>query len=78
MTRPAHPPVGGLTVISGSTTAIMDAFGLCRFDEHTKAWRWHMYMQDNDKRMDAVRAEARKIIAARRAVEDAEFSQAAE
>lgn len=49
----------------------MEFLGLSpQHNEHCKGWRWHMYMQDNDKRMEVVREEARKIIAARRAVED--------
>ena len=36
-------------------------------DEHTKAWRWKMYVQDDAKRMDAVMAEVRAMAAERRA-----------
>lgn len=60
----------GQTVI-GSTEAVMEFLGLSpQHNEHCKGWRWHMYMQDTHKRAEAVREEARKIIAARRARED--------
>jgi hypothetical protein len=35
-------------------------------DEHCRGWRWHLYMRDtvrNTRRMDAVWAETRRIIA---------------
>lgn len=72
--------IGHGQVVIGSTEAVMEFLGLSpQHNEHCIGYRWHLYMQDNDKRLEAMRAEARKIIAARRAVEDeAEFANAAE
>jgi hypothetical protein len=36
-------------------------------NEHCKGWRWHMYVQDDKKRMDNVMAELRQMHAERRA-----------
>jgi hypothetical protein len=45
-------------------------------NEHCKGWRWHLYVQDDKKRMANVMAEVRLMAAERRARE--EFQQAAE
>lgn len=68
--------IGAGQVVTGSTEAIMEFLGLSpQHNEHCKGWRWHLYMQDNDKRIEAMRAEGRKIIAERRAREDAAESE---
>lgn len=28
----------------GPTNIILDGMGLCRYDEHVKAWKWSMYV----------------------------------
>lgn len=67
----------GQTVI-GSTEAVMEFLGLSpQHNEHCKGWRWHLYMQDCDRRMDAVREGARRIIAQARGTEEI-IQQAAE
>lgn len=30
----------------GPTTIIIDGMGLCRYDEHIKAWRWRKFCKD--------------------------------
>jgi hypothetical protein len=35
-------------------------------DEHMRGYRWHLYIRDTARRMDAVWAETRNIIADRR------------
>jgi hypothetical protein len=70
--KPSVRRIGDGQTVIGSTEAVMEFLGLSpQHNEHCKGWRWHMYLQDSEKRMDAVREEARKIIAARRAREDA-------
>ena len=66
-------------IVTGSTEQIIDLlFGPRQHNEHCKGWRWHMYVRDADKRMDAVRAEMRKMLAERRAFEEAILQEAAE
>lgn len=30
----------------GPTNIILDGMGLCRYDEHVKAWKWRKFMKD--------------------------------
>lgn len=46
-------------------------------NEHCKGWRWHLYVQDNEKRFQNVMAEVRKMAAERRAREEV-YAEAAE
>ena len=56
----------------GTTEEIIDIFfGPQNHNEHCKGWRFHLYMSDMSKRDAAVRAEVRKMLAERRAREDA-------
>lgn len=65
--------IGHGQAVIGSTEAVMEFLGLSpQHNEHCIGYRWHLYMQDNDKRLEAMREAARKIIAARRAIEDAD------
>lgn len=60
----------GCVVVTGTAAEIMDGlFGPQQHAEHCKGWRWHLYIRDCDRRMDNVRAEMRKMSAARRAAE---------
>lgn len=53
--------------IVGSAEMIRDILcGPQQHNEHTKAWRWHMYVQDDAKRFANVMAEVRKMHAERR------------
>lgn len=65
----------GNFVVIGTAAEIIDVLRGPRpapqHDEHCKGYRWFQYLADSEKRMEAVREEARKIIAARRAIEDA-------
>lgn len=64
--------------VTGTADQIRDLVcGPQQHNEHCKGWRWHLYVQDNDKRHAAVMAELRRIHAERRAREAA-FLQAAE
>lgn len=66
---------GGNFVVVGTAAEIIDVLRGPRpapqHDEHCKGYQWFQYLADSEKRMEAVREEARKIIAARRAREDA-------
>jgi hypothetical protein len=56
--------------VIGSTEQIRDLLcGPQQHNEHCKGWRWHMYVQDNEKRFQNVMAELRKMHAERRARE---------
>lgn len=33
-------------VLIGPTNIILDGMGLCRYDEHVKAWKWIRFMKD--------------------------------
>ena len=46
-------------------------------NEHCKGWRWHLYVRDNDKRMENVMAELRAFHIARRARIEALRNEAA-
>lgn len=71
--------IGDGLVVTGPTEAVMEFLGLSpQHNEHCIAWRWNFYMQDIHKREQAVREEARKIIAAKRAREDEIEQMAAE
>ena len=60
-------------VITGSAEAIGELLcGPAQHNEHTKAWRWHLYVQDDKKRMENVMAEVRKMHAERRAAMNAQ------
>lgn len=37
--------------VVGSTDAIKELMGLNRYDEHTKGWRYFMFVQDCKKRV---------------------------
>lgn len=53
--------------ITDDTAFFVDCLtGPRQHDEHCKGWRWHVYVGDNSKRMDAVNAAVRDLIAARR------------
>jgi hypothetical protein len=55
-------------VITGPAEIIGELLcGPAQHNEHTKAWRWHMYVQDDKKRMANVMTELRKMHAERRA-----------
>jgi hypothetical protein len=57
-------PIG----IVGSTEQIRDLLcGPQDHNEHCKGWRWHLYVQDDAKRMENVTAALRKLHADRRA-----------
>ena len=56
------------TGIIGSTEMIRDILcGPQDHNEHCKGWRWHLYVQDDKKRMANVMEEVRKMHAERRA-----------
>jgi hypothetical protein len=56
------------TVIVGSTEQIRDFIcGPQQHNEHCKGWRWHLYVQDDAKRMENVWGALRKLHAERRA-----------
>jgi hypothetical protein len=64
-------------VVTGSAEQIRDFLcGPQQHNEHCKGWRWHMYVQDNEKRFQNVMAELRKMHAERRAREA--YQEAAE
>ena len=44
--------------------------GMPQHDEHCKGWRWHLYVQDDAKRMANVMDALRKMHAERRAREE--------
>lgn len=63
--------------VVGSVELIRDVLcGPQQHNEHCKGWRWHLYVQDNEKRHQAVMDELRRIHAERRAREN--FLEAAE
>lgn len=33
-------------IFIGSTNIILDGMGLCRYDEHVKAWKWCKFCKD--------------------------------
>ena len=47
-------------------------------NEHTKGWRWHLYLQDAKLRAAAVREEGLRIIARINARNEAAYQEAAE
>jgi hypothetical protein len=54
-----------LTSITAPAEVIREVLcGAQDHDEHMRGYRWHLYMRDTARRMDAVWAETRKIIAA--------------
>ena len=54
-------------VITGPAEIIGELLcGPAQHNEHTKAWRWHMYVQDDKKRMENVMAAVRQMHAERR------------
>ena len=53
--------------IVGTTEQIKEAFGLNRYDEHVKGWRWHLYVADDERRFQNVMAEVRRLRDMRRA-----------
>jgi hypothetical protein len=54
-----------MTAIIGTTEQIVDLFFPIQQDEHCKGWRWHLFVQDDHKRMANVMAELRQIHAER-------------
>ena len=55
--------------ITGSAEPIRELLcGPIQHNEHMKAWRWHMYVQDDAKRWASVQAEMRKMRAERLAM----------
>lgn len=59
---PDHP-----FVVIGPTEIIRDVIcGPQQHNEHCKGWRWHLYVADNEKRWEAVKAEMKKMHAERR------------
>lgn len=64
--------------IIGPTEVVREVlFGAQQHDEHCKGWRWHLYVQPNAQRWEAVQAELRKMREERLA-RQAAFLQAAE
>lgn len=58
--------------IIGSTEQIRDLLcGPQQHNEHMKGWRWHLYVQDDKKRMENVWGALKKMHAERRAREGA-------
>jgi len=54
-------------VVIGDAQQIRELLcGPIQHNEHMKGWRWHMYVQDDAKRFEAVKAELRKMNAERR------------
>ena len=65
---PCHCSTSRPFVITGPAEIIGELVcGPAQHDEHCKGWRWHLYVQDSSKRMDAVMAEVRAMAAERRA-----------
>lgn len=55
-------------VIVGNVEEIRDFLcGPQQHDEHCKGWRWHLYVQDDEKRFQNVMAEVRRMRDERRA-----------
>lgn len=49
-------------VVTGTAEQIRAILcGPQQHDDHCKGWRWHLYVQDDKKRMDNVMAEVRKM-----------------
>jgi hypothetical protein len=47
----------------GSTEEIRHLlFGAPQHDAHCRGWRWHIYVQDDAKRWESVKAELRKMV----------------
>jgi hypothetical protein len=70
-----------MTLITGSADDIAEILcGSRQHNAHCIGWRWHLYMQDQKKCAAAMREEARRMIAAARALQDARerFAEAAE
>lgn len=67
-------------LITGSADDIAEILcGPRQHDEHTRGWRWHLYMQDQKKAAAAMREEGLRMIAEANARREArEFQQAAE
>jgi hypothetical protein len=54
-------------VITGPAEVIGELLcGPAQHNEHVKGWRWHLYVQDDKKRMTNVMDELRKMHAERR------------
>lgn len=63
--------------VIGTTEQIRDLLcGPQQHNEHCKGWRWHLYVQDDKKRMDNVWAELHQMHAERRARIEALRSEA--
>jgi hypothetical protein len=65
-----HNPSALLGEFTGAVTGPAEGviefmFGPAQHDEHTRGWRWHLYMQDQRRRLAAMQVEARAIIARR-------------
>ncbi len=68
-------------VITGTPDQIIELFrGPQQHNAHCGGWRWHLYMQDNAKRLAAMRAEGLRMIAEAHAAREARerFAEAAE
>lgn len=49
-------------IVTGTVEQIRDVLcGPQQHDEHCRGWKWHLYVQDDKKRMDNVMAEIRKM-----------------
>ncbi len=68
---PVHCSTSRQTIVLGTADEIAELLcGPRQHNEHCKGWRWHMYVQDDAKRMENVMAALRKMHAERRAAED--------
>jgi hypothetical protein len=64
---PCHCSTSHPFIVVGSTEQIRDALcGPQDHNEHCKGWRWHLYVQDDAKRMANVMAELHQMHAERR------------
>ena len=62
----AHCSTSHQTIIFGTAEEIRDLLcGPQQHNEHCKGWRWHLYVQDDAKRWENVKAELRKMKADR-------------
>lgn len=58
-------------VLIGSTEQIRDFIcGPQQHNEHCKGYRWFLYVRDSEARWEAVKAELKRMHAARREMED--------
>ena len=53
-------------IITGTADQLAELLcGPRQYDEHCKGWRWHLFVRDDEKRHQAVKAELRKMLAER-------------